>query len=171
MRALAPRWQKAVVALFLTKGNRTAALRAAGYKANKNAIGVLASRMFADDRMRAAVREVALAQIDIAEPELLGVTLSIMRNTKELGARQAHRGADGMVPRQSVQQAQGRARASSVERRAGPAALPRAATARGADVRIPRPLRSQRPGAGAGDDRCRGCRDRSRSGQRGNDRR
>jgi hypothetical protein len=84
MRALAPRWQKAVVALFLTKGNRSAALRAAGYKANKNAIGVLASRMFADDRMRAAVREVALAQIDIAEPELLGVTLSIMRDTKEL---------------------------------------------------------------------------------------
>ena len=84
MRALPPRWQKAVVALFLTKGNRTAALRHAGYRANKNAMGVMASRMFADDRMRAAVREVALAQIDIAEPELLGVTLSIMRDSKEL---------------------------------------------------------------------------------------
>ena len=32
MRALAPRWQKAVMALFLTKGNRSAALRAAGSK-------------------------------------------------------------------------------------------------------------------------------------------
>ena len=100
MRALAPRWRKAVVALFLTKGNRTAALRAAGYKANKNAIGVLASRMFADDRMRAAVREVAFAQIDIAEPELLGVCASrscgTRRNWRATGS--PRRGWYGTAP-------------------------------------------------------------------------
>jgi hypothetical protein len=81
MRALHPRWQKAVTALFLTKGNRSAALRAAGYKAKGNGLHVLASRIFADDRVRAAVREVALQTIETSEPELLAVTLDIMRDT------------------------------------------------------------------------------------------
>jgi hypothetical protein len=81
MRSLHPRWQKAVVALFLTKGNRTAALRAAGYKAQPNSLHVLASRIFADERVKAAVREVALQTIDTSEPELLAVTFEIMRDT------------------------------------------------------------------------------------------
>jgi hypothetical protein len=81
MRALHPRWQRAVTALFLTKGNRSAALRAAGYKAKPNALHVLASRIFADARVRAAVREVCLQTIETSEPELLATTLAIMRDT------------------------------------------------------------------------------------------
>jgi hypothetical protein len=88
MRALNPRWQKAVTALFVTKGNRSAALRVAGYKAKPNGLHVLASRIFADDRVRAAVREVAARMIEIAEPELLATTLDIMRDT---GTRPADR--------------------------------------------------------------------------------
>jgi hypothetical protein len=89
MRALNPRWQKAVMALFLTGGNRTEALRMAGYKATRNKWGdrnglhVSASRIFADDRVRAAIREEAAKQIDIAEPELLATTLSIVRDTEK----------------------------------------------------------------------------------------
>jgi hypothetical protein len=89
MRALSPRWQKAVTALFLTGGNQTEALRIAGYKDTKNkwgktaALTVLASRMFADDRVRAAIREEAVKHIDVAEPELLATTLSIVRDTKK----------------------------------------------------------------------------------------
>jgi phage terminase small subunit len=81
MRALPLRWQRAVTALFVTKGNRSAALRAAGYKAQPNSLHVLASRIFADDRVRAAVRECAARMIEIAEPELLATTLDIMRDT------------------------------------------------------------------------------------------
>src|SRR5262249_25629054 len=81
MRALPLRWQKAVTALFVVKGNRSAALRAAGYKAKPNSLHVLASRIFADDRVRAAVRELAARMIEIAEPELLATTLDIMRDT------------------------------------------------------------------------------------------
>src|SRR5262249_40342322 len=88
MRALPLRWQKAVAALFVVKGNRSAALRAAGYKAKPNSLHVLASRIFADDRVRAAVREVAARMIEIAEPELLATTLDIMRDT---GTRPADR--------------------------------------------------------------------------------
>src|SRR5215469_181573 len=81
MRALPLRWQRAVTALFVTKGNRSAALRAAGYKAKPNALHVLASRIFSDERVRAAVREVALQTIETSEPELLAVTQEIMRDT------------------------------------------------------------------------------------------
>lgn len=81
MRALNPPWQKAVTALFVTKGNRTAALRIAGYKGKPNSMNVLASRIFADDRVRAAIREEAAKQIDVAEPELLATTLDILRDT------------------------------------------------------------------------------------------
>jgi hypothetical protein len=88
MRALPLRWQRAVTALFVTKGNRSAALRAAGYKAKPNSLHVLASRIFADDRVRAAVRECAGRMIEIAEPELLATTLDIMRDT---GTRPADR--------------------------------------------------------------------------------
>ena len=80
MRSLNPRWQKAVVALFLTEGNRAAALRMAGYKGKPQSIYVMASKIFADDRVRQAIREEAAKQIDIAEPEVLSTVLSIMRN-------------------------------------------------------------------------------------------
>ena len=79
MRALNPRWQKAVLALFINGGNRTAACRAAGFK-DSDALHVLASRLFADERARAAIREVALQHIDIAEPELLATTMNIVRD-------------------------------------------------------------------------------------------
>jgi hypothetical protein len=78
------RWQRAVTALFLTGGNKSDALRHAGYGHNPpRTIHSQAGRIFADPRVRAAVREVALQQIDIAEPELLSVTLRIMRDTNE----------------------------------------------------------------------------------------
>jgi hypothetical protein len=83
MRILPLRWQRAVTALFLTGGNKTQALRHAGYGAKMNSLHAMAGRIFADPRVRAAVREVALQQIDIAEPELLSVTLGIMRDSNE----------------------------------------------------------------------------------------
>jgi len=83
MRVLPPRWAKAVTALFHTNGNRTKALRIAGYKGKPNSMFVMASRIFADDRVRAAVKEVASQQIDIAEPEMLAATLAIIRDIKE----------------------------------------------------------------------------------------
>jgi len=90
MRALNPRWQKAVVALFLTDGNRAAALRMAGYKGKPSSIYVLASRIFADDRVRAAIREEAGKQIDIAEPEVLGTVMSIMRDANKRDVDRLH---------------------------------------------------------------------------------
>ena len=84
MRVLHPRWQRAVIALFATNGDRTKALRLAGYTVPKhNSLKVMAHRIFADDRVRAAIREVAGHNIDIAEPELLGTTLAILRNVGE----------------------------------------------------------------------------------------
>jgi hypothetical protein len=83
MRALPLRWQRAVTALFITGGNKAQALRHAGYKSKGDGIYVTASRVFADDRVRAALREVAAQQIDIAEPELLATTLTIMRDSNE----------------------------------------------------------------------------------------
>jgi hypothetical protein len=83
MRALHTRWQRAVLALFETRGNKTAALRIAGYKSdNLNSIKATAWKLFADPRMRAAVREVALSYIDLAEPELLPLVFEIMRDSK-----------------------------------------------------------------------------------------
>jgi hypothetical protein len=83
MRALHPRWQRAVTALFITNGDRTKALRIAGYQGTAESMRVMASRLFADDRMRAAIREMAGKNIDIAEPEMLGTTMSILRNVGE----------------------------------------------------------------------------------------
>jgi hypothetical protein len=83
MRVLSPRWQKAALALFTTRGNRTAALEIAGYKRGTGSgkgINVLAWRMFNDDRMRAAVRELATRMIETTEPELLATTFEIMRD-------------------------------------------------------------------------------------------
>ncbi len=47
---------------------------------------VSASRIFADDRVRAAIREEAARNIDIAEPEMLAQTMSIIRNVNERAA-------------------------------------------------------------------------------------
>jgi hypothetical protein len=81
MRVLPLRWQRAVVALFQTRGNMTEALRLAGYKAdNLNSIKSTAWKIFHDDRMRAAIREVAGRMIETAEPEVLAVTLDVMRD-------------------------------------------------------------------------------------------
>jgi hypothetical protein len=85
MRALHTRWQRAVLALFEAKGNKTQALRLAGYKAdNLNSIKATAWKIFADPRMKAAVREVAISYIDLAAPEVLATVLEILRdaNTK-----------------------------------------------------------------------------------------
>jgi hypothetical protein len=92
MRALRPSWQRAALALFTTRGDRTEALRIAGYKDGKEqgrsgkGINVLAWRMFGDDRMRAAVRELAARLIETSEPELLALTFEIMRDNA-LGPR------------------------------------------------------------------------------------
>src|SRR5262249_5582522 len=84
MRALSPRWQKAVIALFITNGDRTKAAELAGFKAdNRPSLRVMAHRLFTDDRVRAAIREDVNKQIDIAEPEMLGTTLGILRNVGE----------------------------------------------------------------------------------------
>jgi hypothetical protein len=81
MRVLHTRWQRAVLALFETKGNKTQALRLAGYKAdNLNSIKSTAHKMFADPRMKAAVREVAISYIDLAAPEVLATVMEILRN-------------------------------------------------------------------------------------------
>jgi hypothetical protein len=81
MRSLSSRWQKAAVAIFATRGNRTAALEIAGYKSdNRDSIKATAHKMFADDRMRAAVRELAARMIETSEPELLATTFEIMRD-------------------------------------------------------------------------------------------
>lgn len=86
MRALPPRWQKAVVALFAHRGNMSAAYRAAGFNpspTHEASVRTSAWRLFHDPRVRAAVREVAVSSIDISEPETLGTVLEIMRNNNE----------------------------------------------------------------------------------------
>lgn len=81
MRALRPRWQVAVLALFANRGNRTAAYRAAGFKStNDTDMYSRASRFFRDERVIAAVREVASATLQIEEPESIGVVHDIMRD-------------------------------------------------------------------------------------------
>jgi len=73
MNALNPQQRRAVLALFLTRGVRTEAMRIAGYS-QKSAKSVKshASYFFRQERVRAAVREVAEHEIAIVEPELLG---------------------------------------------------------------------------------------------------
>jgi len=83
MRAIHPRWQRAVTALFATAGDRTKALAMAGYEAKRDSLHVMASRIFADDRVRAAVREEANKFLEIAEPEMISTTLHILRDPKE----------------------------------------------------------------------------------------
>src|SRR5258708_5391517 len=84
MRVLHPRWRRAVLALFDTKGDRTLALKLAGYKTPKpESLHVIASRVFADNRVRLAIREECVARIDGAEPELIAVVRGIMHDLNE----------------------------------------------------------------------------------------
>jgi phage terminase small subunit len=80
MRALHPRWRKCVEMLFVTGGNQTQALRLAGYAGEPNSMKVTASRLFADERVRKALREECDRRVDILEPEMMGVTLEIVRD-------------------------------------------------------------------------------------------
>jgi hypothetical protein len=84
MRVLPARWRVAVLALFDTKGDRSMALRLAGYKTTKpDALHVMASRIFADQRVRLAIREECVARIDGAEPELIELCRQIMHDPEE----------------------------------------------------------------------------------------
>jgi len=111
MRALPPRWQKAATALFITKGDRTKALRLVGYNGNPNGGGikVTAHRMFQDPRMRAAVRELAAAMIEISEPELLATTFEILRDTTQdakdrlMAARMIWDGANPVMTKHKIE--------------------------------------------------------------------
>src|SRR5262249_47811957 len=79
-RVLPPKWREAVLALFLTDGDRTKALKLAGYKGKPQSLNVMASRIFGDDRVRAAVKEECSRRIDITEPAVIAAVLRIMHN-------------------------------------------------------------------------------------------
>ncbi len=60
------------------------ALRLAGYKTPKQeSLHVIASRVFADSRVRLAIREECVARIDGAEPELIELVRNIMHDPEE----------------------------------------------------------------------------------------
>jgi phage terminase small subunit len=86
MRALNPRWRRAVECLFLTEGDRTAALKLAGYTGKHESLKVMACRNYTDDRMRAAIPEEIMRRIDIAEPELFAIVSRIMNDANEKAA-------------------------------------------------------------------------------------
>jgi hypothetical protein len=89
MRALHPRWQRAVIGLFIAGGNKTQALRYAGFKdGNLNSIKSTAWKIFADPRMKAAVLEECANHLGTAAPEMLAIVAGIARSTK---ARDADR--------------------------------------------------------------------------------
>jgi len=81
MRALRPQQQRAVLALFQARGNRSAEMRMAGYsQKSAKSIKSHASSFFQQDNVRAAVREVAEREISLAEPELLALVWEIARD-------------------------------------------------------------------------------------------
>jgi hypothetical protein len=89
MRALHPRWQRCVIGLFLTvsqrhpRGNKTQALRYAGYKSdNLNSIKATAQKIFSDARVKAAILEEAANHLASTAPEMLGHVLGVARSTK-----------------------------------------------------------------------------------------
>lgn len=89
MQALPARWQRAVIGLFITGGNKTAALRLAGYKAdNRASIRVTASKIFADARVKAAVLEECGNRLATDAPEMLSLVAGIARDNE---ARDADR--------------------------------------------------------------------------------
>jgi hypothetical protein len=85
MRVLPQRWRVAVLALFDVKppGDRTAAIRFAGYRGKPESLNVMASRIFADDRVRLAIAEECKRRIDTSEPEVLQTVAGIMRDPSE----------------------------------------------------------------------------------------
>jgi phage terminase small subunit len=81
MRSLRPQQQRAILSLFQTEGNRTQAMKLAGYgKTSHKSVKSHASAFFRNERVRAAVREVAEHEIAVCEPELLALTWSIARD-------------------------------------------------------------------------------------------
>jgi hypothetical protein len=86
MRLLPPQWARAVDALFLSGGDRSKALVIAGYEGKPASINVMASRIFGDARVRAAIKEECLYRIDASEPELYAITMNILRDTGEKAA-------------------------------------------------------------------------------------
>jgi hypothetical protein len=86
MRLLPPKWARAVDALFLSGGDRSKALVIAGYEGKPASINVMASRIFGDARVRAAIKEECLYRIDASEPELYAITMNILRDTGEKAA-------------------------------------------------------------------------------------
>src|SRR5262249_23240743 len=80
MRAISPKWRLAVEALFSTRGDMTKAIEIAGYRGTRESLRVMASRIFSDDRVRMAVKEMCNKRIDITEPELLMATMEIAHN-------------------------------------------------------------------------------------------
>lgn len=86
MRVLPEKWRRAVDALFLVEGDRSKALRLAGYAGKSQSIHVMASRIFADDRVRRAIREECNRRIDSCEPELIAVTRKILHDGAEKAA-------------------------------------------------------------------------------------
>ena len=95
LRSLPPKWRRAVLALFDCKGNRTAALRAAGYTGKQESVRTMACRIFADKRVRAAVREECAARIDLSEVEVVEAVMAIVRDTHKKSADRLR--AAGMI--------------------------------------------------------------------------
>ena len=86
MRVLHLRWQRAVLMLFVTKGNQTDAVQLAGYQGSHKSLAVTASRIFNQDAVRAAIAEQMRSRIDIAEPEVFEIVAGIMRDPEEKAA-------------------------------------------------------------------------------------
>ena len=86
MRVLHLRWQRAVLMLFVAKGNQTKAIELAGYEGKPDVLKVTASRIYNQDSVRAAIAEQMRSRIDISEPEVFEIVASIMRDPKEKAA-------------------------------------------------------------------------------------
>jgi hypothetical protein len=82
MRALSARHRQAVIELFNTGGNRTAALRRCGYGGSPKNLNSHASKFFSDRRVRAAIREECAARLEYLEPEIIEAVRTIANNTK-----------------------------------------------------------------------------------------
>jgi len=96
MRALPERWRMAVEnLLYITEGNQTEALRLAGYQGTARSKTEMASRIFRDDRVRAALREEYSRGLDVIAPEARAVVRGIMLNTGEKAADRLR--AAGMI--------------------------------------------------------------------------
>jgi hypothetical protein len=70
----------------VTEGDGSKALRLAGYVGKPASLNVMSSRIFGDERVRAAIKEACNKRIDGCEPELLAVVRKIMHDTSEKAA-------------------------------------------------------------------------------------